>query len=376
MSYTIPSAFTSKLSSGNWLPCYLWTIIPEDVTVSPVRFCDNSTTLQVDIDDGNGAQIYSPSILTNLSEIQSRLGSEINTHDVEGASLYISAAGIDRDDILGAKMDGATVTIAVCDRAVPSDGAIIRFRGWVHDAEYADGFWKIQVVSLLKKLETEPFTTIAPECKYNLGEVGSPGCNVKGILTNPDTWQSSTAYTAQTGRDRGTESLVKPSTPNGFYYYPSVSGTSDTTEPTWPTSSGGTVVDGTVTWTAIPATRISGSVTAISSEFERSFEIDVDSVDNYFSHGKIAFTSGRNNGKTYPVLNYVNSSGTYTVTLIYQPFLPIEVGDTFTIIRGCSKAFFDTDNGCQAFRNQLNFPGFQFVPGTKIRNIRGTRSSE
>lgn len=45
-----------------------------------------------------------------------------------------------------------------------------------------------------------------------------------------------------------TISYVVPVTANGFYYKCSVAGTTAGTEPTWPTTIGATVVDGTVTW--------------------------------------------------------------------------------------------------------------------------------
>lgn len=38
---------------------------------------------------------------------------------------------------------------------------------------------------------------------------------------------------------------------NGFYYYCSIAGTSGANQPAWPTTTGGTVTDGGVTWTAI-----------------------------------------------------------------------------------------------------------------------------
>lgn len=58
---------------------------------------------------------------------------------------------------------------------------------------------------------------------------------------NIPVWQASTAYGIAT---------VKPTVANGFYYIASNSGTSGSIEPTWPTSTGLTVVDGTITWVA------------------------------------------------------------------------------------------------------------------------------
>jgi len=45
---------------------------------------------------------------------------------------------------------------------------------------------------------------------------------------------------------------VSPTTPNGFLYRVTDNGTSGGTEPTWPTTLGSTVVDGTVTWQCVP----------------------------------------------------------------------------------------------------------------------------
>ena len=63
------------------------------------------------------------------------------------------------------------------------------------------------------------------------------------IVSGPD-WAASTAYTAN--------DYVQPTTPNNNFTYQCTSaGTSDSSEPTWPTTAGGTVVDNGATWTAV-----------------------------------------------------------------------------------------------------------------------------
>jgi len=58
----------------------------------------------------------------------------------------------------------------------------------------------------------------------------------------PPTWASTTAYVVG--------DLVKASTYNSHSYLCTVAGTSDTDEPTFPTTNGDTVSDSTVTWKA------------------------------------------------------------------------------------------------------------------------------
>jgi hypothetical protein len=57
-------------------------------------------------------------------------------------------------------------------------------------------------------------------------------------------WATGTAYTAR--------NIRRPTVANGYGYAVCVAGTSHaTTEPTWPTTPGQTVVDGTVTWACV-----------------------------------------------------------------------------------------------------------------------------
>ena len=59
----------------------------------------------------------------------------------------------------------------------------------------------------------------------------------------PADWLATTAYSLL--------DEAKPTVDNGYWYECTAAGTSASTEPTWPTVIGGTVVDGTVTWTCI-----------------------------------------------------------------------------------------------------------------------------
>lgn len=61
--------------------------------------------------------------------------------------------------------------------------------------------------------------------------------------TNIARWQAAETFPT-------IHAIIKPSVDNGFNYYPSTTGTTGGSEPTFPTSAGATVTDGTVVWTA------------------------------------------------------------------------------------------------------------------------------
>jgi hypothetical protein len=60
------------------------------------------------------------------------------------------------------------------------------------------------------------------------------------------TWAATTTFGSDT-----TAHFVRPTTGNGYVYRAQASGTTAGTEPTWPTTVGATVVDGSVTWTNV-----------------------------------------------------------------------------------------------------------------------------
>lgn len=79
--------------------------------------------------------------------------------------------------------------------------------------------------------------------------VSHPG-NFSGSATWDYQYAADTAWTASASY--ASNDLVRPSTATGYQYQCTVAGTSGATEPVWPTTVNGTVVDGGVTWKCIP----------------------------------------------------------------------------------------------------------------------------
>jgi len=75
---------------------------------------------------------------------------------------------------------------------------------------------------------------------------------------DPAAWAASTAYSLG--------AAVRPTARNTFVYEVTTAGTSAATEPTWPTTPGNTVVDGTVTWTC-RTNRALAAATMASGDF-------------------------------------------------------------------------------------------------------------
>ncbi len=110
---------------------------------------------------------------------------------------------------------------------------------------------------------------------------------------------------------------------------------------------------------ADPAFRGSGSVGALNatSSFTAS---GLDSFDDdWFSAGKLTFTSGANAGVSVEVKRHRKDAA---VTFELWQTMPeaIAAGDTFIVTAGCDKRFQTCHD---RFNNVLNFRGFPHIPG-------------
>lgn len=87
----------------------------------------------------------------------------------------------------------------------------------------------------------EAWPNVPPALTGNSNSIG----NATGNLTLAvDKWNASTAYSLD-------DEAIPDAAQNGYTYRVTVAGTSDAAEPTWPTTIGLTVVDGTVTWECV-----------------------------------------------------------------------------------------------------------------------------
>jgi hypothetical protein len=85
----------------------------------------------------------------------------------------------------------------------------------------------------------------------------SPFANLPQSAPTPTVVPSQTAAVARANTTAyALNAYVTPATANGFYYKATVAGTSGSTIPTFPTTIGATVTDGTVTWTCAGRTTL------------------------------------------------------------------------------------------------------------------------
>lgn len=102
---------------------------------------------------------------------------------------------------------------------------------------------------------------------------------------------------------------------------------------------------------------VSGSATSVTNAriFTDSSRVE---ADDYFNGGMLTWTGGDNAGYSMEVKDFTNSSK--IVELVLAMPYAIQVGDTYTMHRGCNKAF----STCrEVFGNVVNFRGEPHLPG-------------
>ena len=88
-------------------------------------------------------------------------------------------------------------------------------------------------------------------------------------------------------------------------------------------------------------------------------------ANDYFTGGKVTFTSGPNTGLSMEVTAYTVGVLTLALAMPYT----VSAGNTYSVIAGCTKRFSEDCVG--KFANGVNFRGFPHVPGVSIWKAGG-----
>ena len=108
--------------------------------------------------------------------------------------------------------------------------------------------------------------------------------------------------------------------------------------------------------TSVPDNTKTGSVTSATISTVAD-TVNLTQPDDYWNWGTITFTSGENTGNSRKIFDFDNA--TATLTLDYAFDTAPEVGDTFSVSRGCDK----TLSSCNTkFGNTDNYHGFHTIP--------------
>ncbi len=107
----------------------------------------------------------------------------------------------------------------------------------------------------------------------------------------------------------------------------------------------------------LAAFTVTGSLTSLTSnkQFADSSRTE---ANDHFNGGLLTWTSGNNNQLKMEVKDFNGANGEFT---LYQAMpKPIQVGDTYSVYRGCDKTLATCKN---IFNNVVNFRGEPHVPG-------------
>jgi uncharacterized phage protein (TIGR02218 family) len=96
---------------------------------------------------------------------------------------------------------------------------------------------------------------------------------------------------------------------------------------------------------------------------DREFTLPVSThPDDYYTGGKVTFTSGLNDGLSMEIKRSVDATRVIQLHEL-MPFA-IAVNDTFDIVAGCTKRL--AEDCITKFNNPVNFRGYPHLPGSRV----------
>jgi hypothetical protein len=322
-------------------------------------FTEHDKDLTVDIGDGDGEVVYEASSGYNRTEISNSNKLTVDELEIEG---FLSSDVLVAADLRAGKYSHAEVRIFLVDWSNVADGVIHQRRGWLGEVHWTEDLFYAELRGLVQAYSQEIIELSTADCRADFGDTR---CKIQ---LQPPAWYANMDAAAIGTRDKRADetggsptvyNIVQPTTENGFYYHCTTGGQAGASEPSWPTTIGGTVVDGGITWGAIRAHQQTGEVTTATSQFE-VVASGINDVSGYSPTeqfwGHLEWLTGDNVGIIQEI---TDDDGGGNLTFFQAAPFTIQVGDTFRVTALCRK----TRSACKSFGNLYNMRAEPDVPG-------------
>jgi uncharacterized phage protein (TIGR02218 family) len=284
---------------------------------------------------------------TTPTAVQSTSSLSVDNLDVE---TYRSLEGITGDDLLRGKWDFADVRLFILNPNDTAAGPLKVRRGRLGKVTLSRQKLTAEMRGLMEAFTKQTLSIYQPACRVDVGD------SVCGVKMDPPVWTASTVAINFTPFDYKLGSTVRPTTENGRFFRCVVSGTTGGSEPAWSTGIGATTVDNSVTWEAVQANKVTGTITALFGN-KRVFDSDRTEANDLFTGGLLVWLTGLNAGSKMEIKNYVLANGNFG--LVLPMWFDLTIGDTFSVQLGCFKrAIIDCRD---KFNNTHNFQGEPYV---------------
>lgn len=271
------------------------------------------------------------------------------------------ATSITEADVRAGRLDHALAELYdVVDWAASPPSLVQEARLYLGPWAWDRGLATVEARDLAQFLEDTVGEVVTADCNRVLGDAKC------GVPLSVPAWAATTAYTVRPAGDAKLGSIVKSTNPaHRVWFKCTRPGTSGASEPAWDTTPGNTTDEGGSplgpAWEAFTMWAGSGTVTGVTDARQFADTSLVEADDWWASQGLLTWLTGDNAGVAIEVESYQQSGG--QVGLEQAMPNAIQVGDTYTISRGCDKA-----GHCHAvFDNLKNkrAPGLA-VPGTRV----------
>lgn len=343
---TIPAGLQAILDGNAASLASLWTITRTDGQV--VRLTD------ADVDVAVGFDVYLSAAGITPSSLE--VAGSLAVPNAEFRALIDSTA-IDAEELRLGFFDYALVEVRVVDRTDTGAGTALLLSGRLGEVRLSEGRFSAELRGAADGLRTRIVQAYSPTCRADLGDAR---CRIPLL---PAEVQRTAPY------ELGdfVRAVVFPAFADSRKYGNLIfrctaAGITDSVAPTYPTTAGLSVTDGTCDFLAVEAWTRSGTVAIVDDEVTfRTSDIDGYS-SGWFSLGALRFETGSNAGLVFEIKRYEVAGLVYKRWILFQrPPYAIQAGDRFYVVPGCDKRAVT----CRVkFDNLVNFRGEPFVPGS------------